>query len=670
MFEIMYYWVEYRERIRQQGFNFSPEVKCRMEIHDEDKYCLHISATGKLNIMQNGNVSSVSVLVGSNGSGKTTLMENLGLLTCNAQNEETRKEYMPYSREKEITERCLYVVKENGNYCVITNIREADLTIKAEHIKKIDKVFYTAGNARLSNDLICCNGLFGVSSVYMTNSSYVMVGGSVGTHAGIDQMSFTPERLSAVSDVFFDFISPENNRRYDLTAFDEYSACLKNSMLPGKYQQLCDLYYCAGIFDDYYNKDGSGLIVAPILEKSYFIVKATGLMLLYSDFTENGKMHVDGEEHRNIRNLAKLCDESKAKESAIYVLKVNFIGEYILANRDCKIRIADYDGIEHLYEHIKKVIIEHGETCPMTEYFKNAINEIGDFEKSMAGVQHQDNVVPISDLAYKTGYVLKREQFVGYISLVKKCLEYNNRLALSAEFNGYGSFILRYLGVDNLYLSSGERAFQNIMSWLYWLSRMGDISSTNRLYLKRNVLLCIDEVDALCHPDWQRDIVGNIIDAIKESFRAYNVQIIISTHSPLCLSNVPSENIVFLQNDQEHGIYQDNKVHDQTFCRNIYDILNDAFFLKGKTVGNYAIKYVNEIIEQISFEGSEGLYEMKDALYKKIDYIGDPLIRGKLIQMLDDKLYEGDSLTSKRNRLRREKERIDKELKQLEREDV
>lgn len=65
MFEIMYYWVEYRERIRQQGFNFSPEVKCRMEIPAEDKYYLHISTTGKMNIMHNGNISGRRIYVRS-----------------------------------------------------------------------------------------------------------------------------------------------------------------------------------------------------------------------------------------------------------------------------------------------------------------------------------------------------------------------------------------------------------------------------------------------------------------------------------------------------------------------------------------------------------------------------------------------------------------------------
>ena len=671
MIEILYYWVECRENIKRQGFNFSPEFRCHMEVKDEGKYCLSIEATGKYNIMRNKSISNVTVLVGNNGSGKTTLMNNLGILTCYAQQiDETRKEYIQYSREKELLERCLYVVKENENFCVITNIKEEILTIISSKVKKLDKIFYADDITRLSNDLRNSIGLFGISSVYMTNSSYVMVGENVGTHAGIEHICFTPKSLYAVSNVFFDFISPENYSKSEITAFDKYSICLKQSMLPGKFQQLCDLYYCAGVCDAYYNNKESGLIVAPILEKTDFIVKVTSFIDLYSDFTEDKKMQAEGEEHVNILSMAKLYDCNKAKESLIYVLKANLIAEYILTDRDCKVKIEKYDGIEELYEYIYKQIIEHGDKCYINEYFKNAIREIKDFENSIIGAHHQYNTVTMTNLAYMTGFVLGRKQFIRYIALVKKCLEYNAGLALRNSGNEYGSFILRYLGVDNLYLSSGERAFQNIMSWLYWISRMGDITSMNRLYLKKNVLLCLDEVDALCHPDWKRDIIGNIIDAINDNFKEYNVQIVMSTHSPLCLSNVPSENIVYLQRNQELGIYQDDEAHEQTFCRNIYDILNDAFFLKGKTIGNYAIKYVNEIIKQIDNGGYDSLYEMKEDLYEKIDYIGDPLIRGKLLMRLDDKLYGGDSVDSRRNRLIREKERIERKLSILESEDV
>lgn len=83
--EIAYYWVEYQENIKSQGFNFDPRIRCAMDVVSDKYYKLKILGANEINIMQGNNISNVSVLLGINGSGKTTLMKSLGSLSCFAE---------------------------------------------------------------------------------------------------------------------------------------------------------------------------------------------------------------------------------------------------------------------------------------------------------------------------------------------------------------------------------------------------------------------------------------------------------------------------------------------------------------------------------------------------------------------------------------------------------
>ncbi len=55
-------------------------------------------------------------------------------------------------------------------------------------------------------------------------------------------------------------------------------------------------------------------------------------------------------------------------------------------------------------------------------------------------------------------------------------------------------------------------------------------------------VLIIDEIELHLHPQWQRTVVGAMVAAFPE------MQLIVSTHSPLVLASVKNENIIVLDN--------------------------------------------------------------------------------------------------------------------------
>ena len=210
---------------------------------------------------------------------------------------------------------------------------------------------------------------------------------------------------------------------------------------------------------------------------------------------------------------------------------------------------------------------------------------------------------------------------------------------------------------SNLMFSSGERVFQNVMSWIYFLGYFNKYIVKSEHHTRKDLLICLDEIDLSLHPAWQRDFVDYLVAYINSCYKENNVQIIMTTHSPLCLSNFPSSNIIYLRKT-ENGTEVDLSEHKETFGTNLYEILDDAFYLGCDSMGRFARKYIQKVIEEImelSYLNQEDYYRYK----QKIGCIGDTLIRNKLGEQLSKKLKETEGQ-------RVAVDAIDKEIKQLE----
>jgi hypothetical protein len=62
---------------------------------------------------------------------------------------------------------------------------------------------------------------------------------------------------------------------------------------------------------------------------------------------------------------------------------------------------------------------------------------------------------------------------------------------------------------------------------------------------KNNILILLDEDNIAFHPIWQKQNLNNIITYLKQ-FKDKNIHLVITTHSPFLLSDVPKENVIFL----------------------------------------------------------------------------------------------------------------------------
>ncbi|WP_420575249.1 AAA family ATPase [Ekhidna sp.] len=177
-------------------------------------------------------------------------------------------------------------------------------------------------------------------------------------------------------------------------------------------------------------------------------------------------------------------------------------------------------------------------------------------------------------------------------------------------------------------LSSGEKSYLDLLSRLFVASKNLNTGEdySNVLYL------FIDEGEIGFHPEWQRNYISVLLQFIENNLSSYKVNCIISSHSPIIVSDLPSQDILFLRN----GVARDEKI--ETFGANIHELFKEAFFLDGGVIGEFALNKINDAIELITSE--EISEENKEYLKKFIPIIGEPLIRDRMESMFNEKFGE------------------------------
>lgn len=196
----------------------------------------------------------------------------------------------------------------------------------------------------------------------------------------------------------------------------------------------------------------------------------------------------------------------------------------------------------------------------------------------------------------------------GYSDLIAKLL---------ADHENQESYFRRMIKINTHPVSSGEMALINIFSSLYNVM----INRTT----EDNILLFLDEVDAFLHPRWQQKILSHLTNWINENenFNNKKVQIILASHSPIVLSDIPGDRVIYLLKTGKQ-IQSDRK----TFGANIGSLYYDSFFMDKGSIGNIARDKIQKVINCIE-KGEKPDFSKKE-LYYIIENIGEPFLRDKL----------------------------------------
>lgn len=178
-------------------------------------------------------------------------------------------------------------------------------------------------------------------------------------------------------------------------------------------------------------------------------------------------------------------------------------------------------------------------------------------------------------------------------------------------------------------VSSGQLAFLNLFAQLY--------SATRRISNYDDILVCIDEGDLYLHPQWQRQFLTYLLDFVSRIYRRHKVQLILTSHSPFLITDLPRQNVVLLdrRSTGECVVVGSDESLSRTFGANLYDLYEGSFFLDKGALSTFALGKIQraiEIAEKKHLEAAE-LNEAREIT----DLIGEDLIRFKLNKILESR---------------------------------
>ena len=190
-------------------------------------------------------------------------------------------------------------------------------------------------------------------------------------------------------------------------------------------------------------------------------------------------------------------------------------------------------------------------------------------------------------------------------------------------------------------LSSGERQLAyTISNCMYHLVNVN--SSWDDLYKDKDhralikyryVNVIFDEVELYYHPEMQRQFIHFLMESLASVKFAHlkAINIILATHSPFILSDIPLSNILRLGEGETSD--------KETYGANIIDILGSSFFLDS-TIGEEVRQNLMRIAS-IHQEPSNSVvikeYHKKRSYYRQVvSRLGDPYLKDTMTRMCKD----------------------------------
>lgn len=199
-------------------------------------------------------------------------------------------------------------------------------------------------------------------------------------------------------------------------------------------------------------------------------------------------------------------------------------------------------------------------------------------------------------------------------------------------------------------LSSGERQVAYVISnFVYHLVNINSVNTIDAkevagvpLLKYKYINIIFDEIELYFHPDLQRRFLYLLVEALRNIHLEYveGVNILLVTHSPFVLSDLPKSNVLALSDKTEEM--------GETFCANIHEMLGHSFFME-YSMGKIAQEQVEEIFSTYNrkMEGEDvGIDEDTWRRYEYIaSIVGDEYLHstlGRVMKALSDKKERRD----------------------------
>lgn len=631
--ELVYLYVEHLGMcIDNTGINFSKNYKVAYDSKHRNLKIEKKDSPNRFNIYGD-NIQDINILVGKNGMGKSTIMRLLGLPEID------RNRYFNFANINEKSD--LY--DKNNKWFAIYHLYDNKFAIEGFWVSALLKNFLDnfpeydpLSNIEIQYDFNN-NNAFYVKPINELDDSqfnrdslfYIYFQNNTGVNWFNE---YIPKDMNDnLRDDFFHRLSCnassyESVTKYLIDSYRDYDFSYRMGSKPGTTVEV--------------NLNRS--VHTPIANKA----------------NEDNEKNIDD----YLKNMNKLAKEIYGNKETIVAFKSDIFKEFdLLGDHIFTIKqlfIISYLEIlvyQYLYDQELKYIYENGEAVSISSY----VNSNSDNDPYNSRIKYLLNVLDHTDrqaLPNKEAipYIIEGLDHIpdeyykskDKISMPISELEYSDvykfmKALDMVDIHTYGNGLYTNFKVTFSNMSSGEAHFIDVFASIHAALQTRTRMAANPANPgEQTCILLLDEPDMSFHPEWSRTFIDNLTHFLNNSYKDINFQVIITTHSPLMLSDIQSDSIYCLGKDDEGNLTVSNPKYG--LLSGINDILIDGFFTES-LFGKFAEKFANGIVTRLNeleedidkwqIDKDDFDEEYKD-LSKRIDILGGGLIKDSLMQRL------------------------------------
>ena len=598
---LVYLWIESYRYIKQRGYL----LNANYEVHyDAESKELEIKKAESLDSLLYGDKLSVTAIVGDNGAGKSTLLDAIRLVLFDER-----------SRKKEIEG---FLIWEGENQLSIFSFGEEPLKIISSI--SCEKQGYLPDDFDLIYYADFLDSKYYLEDFDDGEDTYTHIDSNdaIGEVQGGFQNRYrnqynisTTYLLRKSSNRIMDFFHEDIKKQIC------YYGSLEKDKLPFSIPEHLSLeleFLGVDIFDK--------VLDAPLAAYEYMGMRHKGERNTDAQVIGLLKTMERVYEEKTIRNLTPLG----VREILQWDIWVAFLYNLLAHRREGHKKDDDYTRIDGMLEDTLNEGVREEQffreldrlfqrtyrsNIEFEMYLRNYQKIIDLLEKSKVQDGQSNTILQVNatlpshmmDILWEDDPLVFRDLHVrrdGSLDLEKMRSEFEDRYMKSEGWSGawhmdtflelFKCYARLSSEIDflkfNWGLSTGESNFFNLMARLYDVMKQSG---------KEKILLLFDELDSSFHPQWQQKIMKAFTTFLRDKFPRTEFQVLLTTHSPVLLSDIPRENVVFLRKEQSQ-----QSLHEQTFAANIASLYYDSFFMEQGSIGEVAQESMVNLLDSIA----------------------------------------------------------------------
>lgn len=195
-------------------------------------------------------------------------------------------------------------------------------------------------------------------------------------------------------------------------------------------------------------------------------------------------------------------------------------------------------------------------------------------------------------------------------------------------------------GIPFKRMSSGQKQMLYQLSTLmYHLLNIKSVPRKQVHYYQVSIVL--DEIEVCFHPEYQRMFISRLLDLLVNKLHLndeFGIHILMTTHSPFILSDIPNELISYIENGHQLTKEElENRKIRPPMASNISELLHQSFFLHDGFIGEYARQKILSLVKYLKDDGvGDDHWDMQQAKLF-IDGISEPFISKQLTMLFEMK---------------------------------